>query len=117
MVELAARRTEGRAAAGEGAGSYRHYLEALSHRPAAAEDFDAWALDVLRRFDGFRVLCALRDGPWGVTGLNQTIERQLAADGLIQRRGEWYEGRPVMVTRNDPGLGGVRRTEDAHHAC
>lgn len=87
------------------AGGYRDYLEALAKRPGEAADFDAWVLDVLRRFDGFRVLCALRDGPWGVTGLNLAIERSLAAEGLISRRGEWYEGRPIMVTRNDSGLG------------
>jgi exodeoxyribonuclease V alpha subunit len=87
------------------AGGYRDYLEALAKRPADAGGFESWVLDVLRRFDGFRVLCALRDGPWGVTGLNLAIERSLGAKGLIGRRGEWYEGRPIMVTRNDSGLG------------
>ena len=61
---------------------------------------------VLRRFDDFRVLCALREGPWGVAGQNAAIERSLAGQGLLpQRRDEWYEGRPVMVTRNDAALG------------
>jgi exodeoxyribonuclease V alpha subunit len=60
---------------------------------------------VLRDFDGFRVLCAVRDGAWGVSGLNQAIERSLADAGLLARHGEWYEGRPVVVTRNDPALG------------
>ena len=88
-------------------GGYRAYLEQLARRPAAADadHFDAWAQAVLRSFDRFRVLCALREGPWGVAGLNQAIERALAEAGLLARRGEWYEGRPVMVTRNDPALG------------
>jgi exodeoxyribonuclease V alpha subunit len=88
-------------------GGYRAYLEQLAQRPAAAgaDSFDAWASAVLRSFDGFRVLCALRDGPWGVAGLNRAIEAALADAGLLQRRGEWYEGRPLMVTRNDPALG------------
>jgi exodeoxyribonuclease V alpha subunit len=89
------------------------YLQALSQRPvepagASATGFEPWALGVLEKFDGFRVLCALRDGPWGVTGLNAAIERALAQRGLLpqgSRQGEWYAGRPVMVTRNDPGLG------------
>jgi exodeoxyribonuclease V alpha subunit len=38
-------------------------------------------------------------------GLNQAIEQQLEAEGLIKRRSEWYVGRPVMVTRNDYGTG------------
>ena len=60
---------------------------------------------MLLAFDRFRLLCAVRGGAWGSIGLNQAVERALADQGLIQRRGEWYAGRPVMVTRNDPGLG------------
>ena len=86
-------------------GGYRAYLQALSQRPADAAAFGAWAAEVLVHFDAFRVLCAVREGPWGVSGLNASIERALVDRGLLQRRGEWYEGRPVMVTRNDPALG------------
>jgi len=86
-------------------GGYRSYLEALGQRPTAAADFEAWAAGVLACFDDFRVLCAVREGPWGVSGLNAGIAQALAECGLLQRRGEWYEGRPVMVTRNDPALG------------
>lgn len=87
------------------AGGYRAYLERMAQRPAAVEDFEAWARSVLRSFDGLRLLCAVREGPWGVSGLNAAIEGRLAQAGLISRRGEWYEGRPVMVTRNDRALG------------
>ena len=86
-------------------GGYRSYLEALASRPDEAAEFDAWAKTVLRQFDSFRVLCAVREGPWGVTGLNTAIEGMLADKGLLQRRSDWYEGRPVMVTRNDTSLG------------
>ncbi|MDP2004109.1 MAG: exodeoxyribonuclease V subunit alpha [Rubrivivax sp.] len=86
-------------------GAYRTYLERLDQRPAEAAAFEAWARSVLTLFDGLRVLCAVRDGPWGVSGLNGAIERALTSCGLLQRRGEWYEGRPIMVTRNDPALG------------
>lgn len=86
-------------------GGYRAYLETLGQRPVDAGAFEDWATSVLTRFDTFRVLCAVRGGPWGVSGLNASIERALAERGLLQRRGEWYEGRPVMVTRNDPALG------------
>jgi exodeoxyribonuclease V alpha subunit len=86
-------------------GGYRAYLKQLSQRPASGEAFDDWAKAVLRSFDSFRVLTAVREGPWGVAGLNAAIERSLAEAGLLQRRGEWYEGRPVIVTRNDASLG------------
>ena len=86
-------------------GGYRAYLETLGQRPVDAGAFEDWATSVLTRFDTFRVLCAVREGPWGVSGLNASIERAVAERGLLQRRGEWYEGRPVMVTRNDPALG------------
>ena len=43
---------------------------------------------------------------FGVAGLNQRIEKSLAARKFIQVQDEiWYHGRPVMVTRNDHGLG------------
>ncbi len=88
------------------AGGYRGYLECLATRPAEAAAFEGWARDVLRRFERFRVLCVVREGAWGVAGLNAAIERALAEAALLpRRRGEWYEGRPVMVTRNSPELG------------
>jgi exodeoxyribonuclease V alpha subunit len=101
VVRLA---VQGRAGA---EGGYGSYLDALRQRPGGADaaGFDAWVLAVLTAFDRFRVLCAVHDGDWGTTGLNQAIERALVAGGRLAKRGEWYEGRPVMVTRNDPGVG------------
>lgn len=57
--------------------------------------------EALRRFDDFRVLCALRQGPWGVVAVNTLIEEILAGHSLIERSDRWYRGRPVMVTVND----------------
>jgi exodeoxyribonuclease V alpha subunit len=67
--------------------------------------WERWVREVLEGFDAFRVLCVRRDGAWGVDGLNRTIEQALARHGLPVQAGEWYEGRPVMVTRNDAALG------------
>jgi exodeoxyribonuclease V alpha subunit len=88
-------------------GGYGTYLAMLRQRPPAGDDaaWNAWVRAVLAAFDRLRVLCALREGEWGAAGMNAAIERALAAAGLITRGQEWYEGRPVMVTRNDPGLG------------
>ncbi|HTJ93111.1 MAG TPA: exodeoxyribonuclease V subunit alpha [Pararobbsia sp.] len=88
---------------------YRHYLETLrAQRPAPHSEqarYDAWAYAVLRAHRAFQLLCALRRGPWGVEGLNHRIESILEREGLIHVNGEWYLGRPVLVTRNDYELG------------
>ncbi len=88
----------------EGApGGYRPYLEMVRRGPQG--NHAAWVKQILTAFERFRLLCALRDGEWGVTGLNRAIEQALQEERLISRRGEWYIGRPVMVTRNDYGTG------------
>ena len=88
---------------------YHHYLEILkSSQPAreASDDaFDDWAREVLAAHGKFQVLSALRRGPWGVDGLNQRIARLLHEAALIPATEGWYLGRPVLVTRNDYGLG------------
>ncbi|MEY1660779.1 exodeoxyribonuclease V subunit alpha [Isoalcanivorax beigongshangi] len=67
----------------------------------AAEGADPAA--VLAAFGRFRVLCALRRGPWGVEQFNQELVRALRQGGLAA--GEWYPGRAVLLTRNDWALG------------
>ena len=60
--------------------------------------------DLLKRlklFDGFRILCAHRRGGFGVEGVNRLIEGVLSAKGGMKTEGEWYDGRPVLVTQND----------------
>ncbi|MBV0934468.1 exodeoxyribonuclease V subunit alpha [Marinobacterium weihaiense] len=87
---------------------YRHYLQRLqAERPSQADAaaLDDWARQVLEAFGRFQLLCALRRGPWGVEGLNARIAGALAQAGLIERTEGWYEGRPVLVTHNDYGLG------------
>ncbi|MEQ9915972.1 exodeoxyribonuclease V subunit alpha [Pectobacterium aroidearum] len=80
---------------------YRDYLQLI----AAGASPDA----VLLAFQRYRQLCALREGPFGVAGLNQRIEQALHQAGLIQRSrnplNRWYPGRPVMIERNDAALG------------
>lgn len=101
----------GRAPGGAGPGpvGYRHYLELLrTTQPpgdAGQDALDAWAAGVLRAFGEFQLLCAVRGGPQGVARLNQRIAGLLHAEGLVPAAQGWYLGRPVMVTRNDYGLG------------
>lgn len=57
----------------------------------------------LRALDEHRLLCAHRDGPWGVSSWNLRVER-----GLAERtgyHGRQHAGRPLLVTANDHRLG------------
>jgi exodeoxyribonuclease V alpha subunit len=83
---------------------WRHWLALLephrsSHAHTAQACSDAQAVELLKAFTEFCVLCAVREGPLGVVQLNAQVEHAL---GLGQ--GTWYAGRPVMVTRNDYAL-------------
>ncbi|RJR42705.1 MAG: exodeoxyribonuclease V subunit alpha [Desulfobacteraceae bacterium] len=51
--------------------------------------------------DRFRILCALREGPYGSLSLNLLVEEILRSEGLIRGWGAWYPGRPVLVSRNE----------------
>jgi exodeoxyribonuclease V alpha subunit len=81
-----------KALAGQVIAGYESYLGAGSPEEA------------LKGLDAFRVLCALRRGPYGVAGINILIEEILAEEGLIDLRTRWYRGRPLMVTVNDYNL-------------
>lgn len=66
---------------------------------------DARATALLKHYSRFQILCAVREGPWGVLAVNEIVRATLADRGLIDRDSTWYPGRPVMVTRNDYRLG------------
>jgi exodeoxyribonuclease V alpha subunit len=76
------------------------------YRAAVAADPTALAA-VTQAYGRFRVLCALRDGPRGVTALNAAMTRRLRAalgvPGLADGAGAspWFAGRPVLVLNND----------------
>ena len=81
---------------------YRPYLQALADlRPDTAAGVPQWANAVLQQLASFQLLCALREGPAGVTQLNRRVAQALCRAGLLARDEGWYEGRPVMVSRND----------------
>jgi exodeoxyribonuclease V alpha subunit len=61
--------------------------------------------EAVRALDDHRLLCAHREGPYGVAGWNREIERLLAEGGETYVYQEWYAGRPVLVSSNDRLLG------------
>jgi exodeoxyribonuclease V alpha subunit len=83
----------------------RLLAHALRLRAAASSGDAQRAIDVL---DEHRLLCAHRDGPWGVGHWNRAVERGLAEDTGLPIGGgwgqEWYSGRPLLLTSNDYGL-------------
>jgi exodeoxyribonuclease V alpha subunit len=83
----------------------RLVAHALALRAAAASGDPAHAVAVL---DQHRLLCAHRDGPWGVGHWNRAVERGLADHTGLPIGGgwgqEWYAGRPLLLTSNDYGL-------------
>jgi exodeoxyribonuclease V alpha subunit len=80
---------------------YRDYLQRVKARAEPAE--------ILQAFSRYQLLCALREGPFGVSGLNERIELALVRERLIylpaKSASRWYSGRPVMIARNESSLG------------
>lgn len=59
----------------------------------------------LEAFGQFRILSAHREGTYGVSGLNEAVERILFREGKIRRASTgYYPGRPVLVLKNDHAL-------------
>lgn len=87
--------------------SYADSLRLVQAGPAGpgGEAHADWVRAVLQSLEGFRILCAVHQGEWGTQGLNAAVQKALADQGLLRVAGEWFVGRPVMVTRNDPQLG------------
>ncbi len=75
--------------------SYRAYLQKI-------KDNETPAL-VIQAFNQFRVLCATRHGPFGVSEINENIQQQMIRAGLVEKSADenWYIGRPVIMTRNN----------------
>lgn len=76
--------------------AYRPYLQAAR----GGDPAQAFAA-----FNAFRALTAQREGPWGVTGINEALEARIKRRLSLPERERWYPGRAVMVRQNDYALG------------
>ena len=83
---------------------YRPYLEILTN--ISSENRDS-VKTLLKTFNQFKLLCAVREGEWGVKNINLLCEKVLSQAGLIPENSEnsWYVGRPIMITQNSYHLG------------
>jgi exodeoxyribonuclease V alpha subunit len=84
---------------------WRQGSEAALHATLRAEALPAYraianapsVVDALQAARSYRVLCALREGPFGAQALNALLGAELAP----ARGGEgWYRGRLVLITEN-----------------
>ncbi|MGZ6752027.1 MAG: exodeoxyribonuclease V subunit alpha [Nocardioides sp.] len=75
---------------------------ALAVRTAAESGDPAAAVAAL---DRHRLLCAHREGPFGIRHWNHQVERWLGEETGQEIWSEWYVGRPLLVTSNDYALG------------
>ncbi|MBF0396438.1 MAG: exodeoxyribonuclease V subunit alpha [Desulfobacterales bacterium] len=56
------------------------------------------------RFTEFRILCAYREGIYGVEGINELIEKILYEKRLVGIKKNFYIGKPLMISQNDYNL-------------
>jgi len=59
------------------------------------------AEEALKALEKARILCATRKGSRGVVQINEQVEGLLIRLGLIDRNQHHYQGRPIMIMRND----------------
>lgn len=83
---------------------YRPYLERVTCITSENRNSVKTMLTV---FNQFKLLCAIREGEWGVKNINLLSEKVLMQAGLIADVAEnnWYVGRPIMITQNSYHLG------------
>jgi exodeoxyribonuclease V alpha subunit len=62
--------------------------------------------DALRAAREHKVLCAVRQGPWGLYDWTRRIDAGVAeVSAELRAAGRWEVGRPFLITRNDPVAG------------
>jgi exodeoxyribonuclease V alpha subunit len=77
---------------------YQHYVAALRYEKNKniSQLFEA--------FDRYRILAAMRAGSLGTERINREMSDRLNMALGQYSVGEWFQGRPVMMSRNDYGL-------------
>lgn len=84
-----------------GFNDYAEILKSYLH----ADQPEQYIQDVIRVFDDYRILAAVKHGALGIEQLNRYAERWLNQQLKQIAVAEWYVGRPVMMTYNDYQLG------------
>lgn len=83
---------------------FQGYIDALKLYIKADEP-EQYIQQLIQRFDDYRILTAIRHGQLGLEQLNRHAEQWLNQQLRQIAVGDWYIGRPVMMTYNDYQLG------------
>ena len=76
--------------------NYARYMT-KAQTATTTEDY----LHLFDLFNRFRVLCGVRNGKRGVSGINTQVEALLTQHGFPAGKDQWYVGRPIIISRND----------------
>lgn len=81
---------------------YKNYLNSAKQISAKNNSNEQDIAALLKQFNQFQLLSPVREGSFGIDGLNEKIEQQLARHKFISlNQGTWYVGRPIMIVSND----------------
>lgn len=63
-------------------------------------------IKIMNIFNNQKLLCILKNGLFGVTGLNSAIENEMKKIGwikniIIVNNDAWYPGKPIMISKNN----------------
>ncbi|MCR5536215.1 MAG: exodeoxyribonuclease V subunit alpha [Succinivibrio sp.] len=83
--------------------SYKAFLDSLQASLAAGLSLEE-AQALFDSLNAYRVLCSNRKGPLGQDELNLRMLLEVRQRFKITGRPQWFPGRVVMVTKNNPGL-------------
>ena len=84
---------------------YQRYIDALKDYVECEYQADK-IYNIISAFDDYRILTAVRHGVFGLDRINSEIQSILLAElPKLNKQGDWYIGRPVMMTYNDYQLG------------
>jgi exodeoxyribonuclease V alpha subunit len=86
----------------EGFTDYFHSVERLRRYPDG--DPATRLREIFHLMEGFRILCAVREGFCGVSALNALVENIFQEQGVLRKESKWYWGRPVLIGCNDYNL-------------
>ena len=85
---------------------FQSYFQSLKSYLTLDENSIEQIGKIVKDFDLYRILTAVRHGVLGLESLNKEMEKALFTNlPTLSRQGDWYVGRPVMMTYNDYQLG------------
>lgn len=83
------------------AAGYADYVTAVQQLSADPRELPA----LMQVFDRYRILVAQRAGALGLYQINRAISERIRSQVGRSASGDWFVGRTVMITVNDPQLG------------